>query len=75
MSKTILQSNAIDLDDCFSLGITINCMCLSTKFKNITSPLLWLCQKCGNKFNESYINIKTNNKGCLKCAYNRFNKK
>ena len=69
------MNNTITLDDCFTLGIKENLLCISTKFKSISSPLLWLCQKCGNKFNESYINIKTNNRGCLKCAYNKFNKK
>jgi hypothetical protein len=66
---------SVTLDDCFNIGLTIHCLCISTKFKNVHSPLIWMCQRCGNKFNESYINIKNNNRGCLKCSYNKFNKK
>ena len=47
------MNNTITLDDCFTLGIKENLLCISTKFKTISSPLIWLCQKCGNKFNES----------------------
>ncbi len=72
-SETILQP-VIDIDSCYLLGNTINCMLLSTKFVNIHKPLLWLCSNCGNKFNESYNNIKLYNRGCLKCSYKRFNK-
>ena len=73
--KTLITNNKITVDDCFMLGLSINCMCLSNKFKNIRSPMTWLCQNCGNKFSESYINIKSNHRGCLKCSYKKFNKK
>lgn len=63
--------NKVTLDDCYSLGAEIDCMLVSTKFVNIRTPLVWLCS-CGNKFTESYINIKNNNRGCLKCAYKKF---
>ena len=63
----------VTLDDCYLIGGSINCMLLSTKFKNIKLPLLWLCSTCGHKFSESYYNIKVNNRGCLKCAYRKFN--
>lgn len=64
----------ITINDCYLLGESINCVLLSNKFENIRKPLTWLC-KCGNKFNESYINIKSNNRSCLKCSYKKFNSK
>lgn len=68
--------NEITLSDCFDLGLLkINCTLLSKKFVNISSPLNWFCNNCGNKFTESYINISNNNKGCLKCVYKKYNKK
>jgi hypothetical protein len=64
----------ITINDCEKIGDNINCMCLSTKVSNIRTPLVWLCLQCSNKFSESYINIKNNNRGCLKCSYKKFNK-
>ena len=68
--------NKITYDDCFDLGLLkINCTLLSKKFVNVNSPLNWICNSCGNKFVETYTNINSNNKGCLKCFYKKFNKK
>lgn len=69
------NNNAIiTLDDCFNLGLFNDYTLVSNKFRNINSPLNWICNICGNKFMETYNNIK-NNKGCLKCSYKKFNKK
>ena len=65
----------INFSDCEKIGFDINCLCLSKKVTNIRTPLVWLCANCNNKFTESYINIKNNNRGCLKCSYKKFNKK
>ena len=73
-SKLVESSIKVTLDDCYLIGSSINLMLLSTKFRNIKSPLLWFCSTCGHKFSESYYNIKVNNKGCLKCSYRKFNK-
>lgn len=74
MSEKQLVSS-VSFNDAFDIGLGINCTLLSKKFVNINSPLNFLCNICGHKFMESYSNIKSNNKGCLKCAYNKFNKK
>lgn len=63
------------LEDFFLLGLEKKGMCLSTKPENINKPILWICNVCGNKFMESYNNIKLNNKWCLKCSYQKFNSK
>ena len=67
--------NTPTLDDCNLLGISINCTLLSDRFLNVRKPLEWLCDNCGKTFMESYINIKMKNRGCLSCAYKKFNKK
>ena len=67
--------NSITIEDCSNLGNSINCTLLSDKFSNIRKPLEWLCNNCDKMFMESYINIKIKNRGCLSCAYKKFNKK
>ena len=67
--------NTITIEDCNILGTSIDCTLLSEKFLNIQKPLEWLCNNCDKIFMESYINIKTKNRGCLSCAYKKFNKK
>jgi formylmethanofuran dehydrogenase subunit E len=65
----------MDIDQCFTIGLTHNLSLISSKFINKNSPLNWICNLCGNKFMENIININQNNRGCLKCAYKQFNKK
>ena len=67
--------NSITIVDCNVLGESIDCVLLSEKFYNIRKPLEWLCNSCGKTFMESYINIKNNHRGCLSCAYKKFNKR
>lgn len=67
--------NSISYDDCYNLGLMNNYTILSSKFTNSNTPMNWLCNICGNKFMETYNNMKNNNKGCLKCSYKKFNKR
>ena len=60
-------------DECFEFGLSLNLSLLSLVVSNRNKPVNWLCITCGNKFMESFINLKNNNKGCLKCAYKKFN--
>lgn len=65
----------MDLDECFNIGLINNMTLMSAKFVNKNSPLNWKCNSCGNKFMENIINIKQNNRACLKCSYKQFNKR
>ena len=69
--QPIIRAPKITIDDCYILGESIDCILISTKFVNMRSPLVWLC-KCGNKFSESYYNIFSNHRACLKCSYKKF---
>jgi hypothetical protein len=60
-------------DECFEYGLTLKLSLVSPVVTNINKPVNWLCINCGNKFMESFINLKINNKGCLKCSYKKFN--
>jgi len=67
--------NSITYEDCCNLGLLNNYTLLSKTFRHVNTPLHWFCNKCNNKFMETYNNIKNYNKGCLKCSYKTFNKK
>lgn len=38
----------MDIDQCFTIGLTHNLSLISTKFINKNSPLNWICNLCGN---------------------------
>ena len=40
----------MDIDQCFTIGLTHNLSLISSKFINKNSPLNWICNLCGNKF-------------------------
>jgi hypothetical protein len=67
--------NTITYDDCYDLGLLNNYTLLSKTFRHINTPLNWICNKCNNKFMQTYNNIKNYNKGCLKCVYKKYNKR
>ena len=65
--------NVSTIDECREIGLSINCALISEKFIHMKRPLIWLCSNCQNKFTETIFNIKMNHRGCLKCAYKKFN--